>query len=94
MSDTPATVPVDQPSAAPTQKWVAGVGTGGGALVLVWIAGLLGVDLTPETAGALVLAAGAVAAWLRRNRAVVLDVIDRDGNGAHHDLDGDGLADR
>jgi len=92
MSDTPD--PVDQPTLAPTQKWVAGVGTGSSVLALVWIAGLLGVDLTPETAGALVLLAGGAAAWLRRNRAVVLDALDRDGNGAHHDVDGDGLADR
>jgi len=91
--DETTTTPVDQPTAAPTQKWVAGVGTGAGALILVWVAGLAGVDLTPETAGALVLAAGGAAAWLRRNRAVVLDVIDRDGDGDHIDADGDGIAD-
>lgn len=94
MSDLPATTaPVDQPTAAPTRKWIAGVSTGGGALVLVWLAGLLGVDMPPEVAGSLVLGAGAAAAWLKRNRAQLTDVLDRRDGGGHHDLNGDGIAD-
>lgn len=88
MSDT--ALPVDQPSAAPTRKWVAGTSTGGGTLVLVWAAGQLGVDMPPEVAGALVLAAGAAAAWLRRNKAVLV----RETGGRHTDADGDGFPDR
>lgn len=84
---------VKQPTARPTAKWMAGVGTGGGALAVVWLAGVLGLELTPEQAGGLVLAAGAAAAWLKKNRATIADVLDRRGSGAHYDRDGDGLAD-
>lgn len=83
----------DQPSAKPTPKLIAGVSVGTLTIGVVWAAGRLGWDLTPEAAGGLVLAAGSAAAWLKRNRAAVLDVLDRRGGGAHHDLDGDGVAD-
>lgn len=84
--------PVDQPTPMPTPKWVAGVSTGSATLVLVWAAGLFGIGLSPEVAGALVLAAGAAAAWLKRNKPLVVQVLDQ-ARGRHLDRDGDGLAD-
>lgn len=85
--------PVDQPSAAPTSKWVAGVGAGSGTILVLWVASLLGLELTPEVASALTLVAAGVAGYFKRNRATVLEVLDR-GRGLHLDRDGDGRADR
>lgn len=101
MSDVPATTArtdaVDQPTKAPTPKWVAGVSTGGATIVVLWLARQAGLELPPEVGEGIVLAAGGLAAWVKRNRATILDVLDRDGDGtggAHHDGDGDGLPDR
>lgn len=58
---------VNQPSAAPTPKWVAGVGTAQVVVLVVWAAGQLGIDLTPEVAGELVVVAGGAVAYLKRN---------------------------
>jgi hypothetical protein len=80
---------VDQPTPRPTRKWIAGTSTGGATLLVVWAAGQFGVELTPEVAGALVLAAGAAAAWLKRNAPAIADRLDDDA-GAHYDRDGDG----
>lgn len=49
----------------PTPKVAAGGTTGAAVLVLLWIAGLLGLELPPEVAGAIVLLATAGAAWLK-----------------------------
>lgn len=82
----------DQPTAKPTEKWKAGVGTGGGVLVLLWAARGLGLDVPAEVGEALILGLGGLAAWLKRNRQPILDAVDRVRDaGAHHDLDGDGL---
>jgi putative effector of murein hydrolase LrgA (UPF0299 family) len=52
-------------SARPTEK-VAAVGTSGAAAtVIVYVAGLLGLDLPATVAGALVLLAAFVAGYLR-----------------------------
>lgn len=83
----------DQPSARPTRKLVAGVTSGGVAVVLVWVASLLGVTLPPEVAGVLVLAAGSAASYLVRNvRTAVANMADQ--HGLHLDANGDGIADR
>jgi hypothetical protein len=82
----------DQPTVAPTPKWVAGVSTGGATIVLLWAARTFaGLDVPPEVGEALVLAAGGLAGWLKRNRATLLDCLDGDEGGAHTDRDGDGL---
>lgn len=83
----------DQPGPAPTRKWIAATGTGGVALLLVWAAGLLGVDMPPEVAAALVLTAAQAAAYVKRNAPALADCLD-DAPGAHTDRDGDGVADR
>lgn len=90
MSDLPA--PVDQPTPRPTPKWIAGVSTGGATILVLELARTFGLDLPPAAGEALVVAAGGFAAWLKRNRGTILDVLDRSGGG-HHDLDGDGIAD-
>lgn len=53
----------------PTPKVAAGSTTGAAVLVLLWLAGLMGLDLPPEVAGALVLLATAGAAWLKSDRS-------------------------
>jgi hypothetical protein len=60
---------VDQPSAAPTQKVVAGGAAGAAAVLVVFIAGQFGVDVPPEVAAALTVLLAAVAAWLKREKA-------------------------
>jgi tetrahydromethanopterin S-methyltransferase subunit D len=84
---------VDQPTKAPTRKLVAAGTTGVGVILVVWVAGLLGVDLTPEVAGSLVLAAGLAAGYVKRNAPAIVDRLDRTP-GQHLDRDGDGVADR
>lgn len=61
---------VDQPSAAPSAKWVAGATTGAATVVLLWVAALVGLEMPEYVAGALVLLAAQAAAYLKRNRAV------------------------
>ncbi len=73
---------VDQPSKAPTRKWIAGGATGQAAVVLVWIAAEVGVDLPPAVAAEIVLIAGLAAAWLKRNAPALVDCLD-DEPGQH-----------
>lgn len=94
MTDPTTTTVVDQPSPLPTPKWIAGVSTGTGTILLLWVARRAGLDLPAEVGEALVVAAGAAAAWLKRNRTTVLGVLDRGRPGAHEDANGDGIADR
>jgi hypothetical protein len=60
---------VNQPSAAPTAKWVAGTATGGVGIVLIWLLSLLDVDLPPEVAAVIVLGVTQIAAYWKKNRA-------------------------
>lgn len=82
----------DQPTAKPTPKLVAGISVGTLTIGVLWAARRAGLDLPPEVGEAIVVGAGGFAAWLKRNRAALVDALDRSGGG-HHDLDGDGIAD-
>lgn len=61
-----------QPSAAPTQKLVAGTASGAAVVVILWVATYFGLDLSPEVAGAIVLLVSAAAAYFKRNKVVDL----------------------
>lgn len=84
---------VDQPSLAPTKKLIAGTSTGAAVIVVLWLAGRVGLHLDDQAAEAIVLAAAAAAAWLKRNAPAILEQYRPEG-GQHLDADGDGLADR
>lgn len=53
----------------PTEKVQAGGYAGAGSLVLLWLAGQLGINLPPEVAGALVLLVAGAGAWLKTEGA-------------------------
>lgn len=53
----------------PTEKVQAGGYAGSAAIVLLWIAGQLGLDVPPEIAGAFVLLLSGAAAWIKREGA-------------------------
>lgn len=53
----------------PTEKVQAGGYAGAASLVLLWLAGQLGIDLPPEVAGALVLLVAGAGAWLKTEGA-------------------------
>jgi hypothetical protein len=67
---------VDQPGKTPTRKWFAATGTGGVSVVVVWIAGQLGLDMPAEVAAALVLGAAQLAAYVKRNTPALVDCLD------------------
>lgn len=73
----------DQPSRRPTSKVVAGTSAGGAALVITSAARLIGVELEPEVAGGLVLAAAAVVAYLKRERRPLGSTPGTDGIPQH-----------
>lgn len=52
----------------PQPKVTAGGIAGGAALIIVWVAGLFGLDVPAEVAGAIVLVAGSGAAYLLPQR--------------------------
>lgn len=53
----------------PTEKVQAGGYAGAGGIVLLWAAGQLGIELSPEVAGALVLLLSGAGAWLKTEGA-------------------------
>lgn len=53
----------------PTEKVQAGAYAGAAVVVLIWVAGLLGVDMPAEIAGALVVLISAPVAWLKTDGA-------------------------
>jgi len=54
-----------QPTAEPTRKVLLGVGGGGGiTALLIWLAGLTGLDMPPEVAGELGALIGALVAFV------------------------------
>lgn len=53
----------------PTEKVQAGAYAGAGTIVLIWVAGLLGLDMPPEIAGALVLLISGAGAWIKTEGA-------------------------
>lgn len=52
----------------PTSKVAAGAGAGAATVVLVFLANLLGLSLTPEVASALTVLLSFGAAWLKTER--------------------------
>jgi hypothetical protein len=56
----------DQPTAAPTPKVIAGATAGAATILLVWVAGLLGLDVPPEVASAVTALLAAGTAYLKR----------------------------
>ncbi len=59
---------VDQKGQAPTRKVAAGGLTGGAAGVIVWLAGLAGLEVPPEVAAWFATALAAVVAYFVRDR--------------------------
>lgn len=53
----------------PTEKVQAGGYAGAASLVLLWLAGQLGINLPPEVAGGMVLLVAGVGAWLKTEGA-------------------------
>lgn len=66
----------------PTRKWMAATGTGGAAIVVLWIAGQLGLDMPPEVAAVVVLGLAQAAAYVKRNAPALVDCLD-DEPGEH-----------
>lgn len=66
MNDGPL---INQPSAAPTPKLIAGGSAGAALVILLWVAGLFGVDMPEPVAGAIVLLAALIAGYIKRDRA-------------------------
>lgn len=58
--------------ALPTSKVAAGGAAGALTVVLVWLAGKVGLDLTPEVASALTVLLSTGAAYLKSGRGVSL----------------------
>lgn len=54
------------PDLAPTPKVIAGVGAGAATVLLVWLAGLFGVEVPPEVASSVTVLLAAGAAYLKR----------------------------
>jgi hypothetical protein len=63
----------DQPDNTPTAKVTAGLLSGAMVVVLIGSFGRLGVDLTAEEAGALVVIFSGIASWFKRSRPGELD---------------------
>lgn len=59
-----------QPTAAPTNKVAAGGISGALAIVLIWLAGQFGIEMTNEVAGAFVLLSSFVSAYIKRDKVV------------------------
>ena len=59
---------VDQRSSAPTRKVSASTATGGLAGALIWIGGLVGLDIPPEVAAWFAVALGNLVAYFVRDR--------------------------
>lgn len=74
---------VTQPSAKPTQKWIAGTSTGAAVTVLLWVAESTHVDLPLPVAGALVVLASGVAGYIKKNRRVRGTTPGTDGVAQH-----------
>lgn len=53
----------------PTEKVQAGGYAGAGVIVLIWAAGMLGVDLPAEVAAAAVLLGAGLGAWIKTEGA-------------------------
>jgi hypothetical protein len=60
---------VDQPSKSPTQKVTAGGAAGAAAVLIVFIAGQLGVDVPPEAAAALTVLLASAGAYWKKEKA-------------------------
>lgn len=54
---------------APTEKVVAGGAAGAATVLIVFIAGQLGLEVPPEAASALTVLIGSAAAYLKKERA-------------------------
>lgn len=62
---------VTQRTAAPTRKVTASTTAGGLAGVLIWIGGIVGLDIPPEVAAWLAVALGNVVAYFVKDRVNV-----------------------
>lgn len=60
---------MNQPTLKPTRKVTAGTTGGAAALLIVWGARQLGLDVPPEVAAAAVLLVSSAAAWWTRERS-------------------------
>lgn len=60
---------MNQPDATPTNKVVAGSAAGAATVLIVFIAGQLGLEVPPEAASALTVLLGSAAAYLRKEKA-------------------------
>lgn len=60
---------VAQPTLAPTTKVTLGSASGAAVLVLVWVAGMFGLEVPPEVASAVTLLLMAGVAYLVKDRA-------------------------
>lgn len=58
-----------QPSLSPTRKVSAGTATGAAVVILVWVAGMFGLDVPPEVASAAAVLLGFGAAYVVKDRA-------------------------